>query len=236
MTQVDIDTSSDDSVAPELEVKEYTYDDWMASTGIPIHRGYFIKDLRTVELGWWEAAGVRERLHPVGGTGGGHLRHGAGDPAGADPAAAQVRPRRAGLRAPGPRRDHGMAGRQRRQDQLRMAAPEPVPDPAQLPPRHEQHARRPAGAAAALQLPAAGDVAQHRPVVLLQQPLRGRGPPFQGRRALLRGQAGCATATPPGPGAAAAASSGTATSFPTWAPGTSSTAAAAGGRGVTACS
>ena len=54
MAKVQADTSSDDSVAPELEVKEYTYDDWMVSTGVPVHRGYFIEDLRTVELGWWE--------------------------------------------------------------------------------------------------------------------------------------------------------------------------------------
>ncbi len=32
------------------EVKAYTYDRWMESVGIPIHRGYFIEDLRTVEL------------------------------------------------------------------------------------------------------------------------------------------------------------------------------------------
>jgi quercetin dioxygenase-like cupin family protein len=33
------------------------YDRWMESIGIPIHRGYFIDDLRNVELGWWEARG-----------------------------------------------------------------------------------------------------------------------------------------------------------------------------------
>src|SRR5580704_8632669 len=27
---------------------------WMRSTGLPIHRGYYIEDGRTVELGWWE--------------------------------------------------------------------------------------------------------------------------------------------------------------------------------------
>ncbi len=32
----------------------FTYDRWMESIGIPIHRGYTIEDLRTVELGWWE--------------------------------------------------------------------------------------------------------------------------------------------------------------------------------------
>jgi oxalate decarboxylase/phosphoglucose isomerase-like protein (cupin superfamily) len=31
----------------------FTYDHWMESTGIPIHKGYYIEDLRTLELGWW---------------------------------------------------------------------------------------------------------------------------------------------------------------------------------------
>jgi len=34
-------------------VPAYTHDLWMESTGIPIHRGYHVEDLRTVELGWW---------------------------------------------------------------------------------------------------------------------------------------------------------------------------------------
>ena len=34
--------------------KKFTYDYWMESTGVPIHTGFFIDDLRTVELGWWE--------------------------------------------------------------------------------------------------------------------------------------------------------------------------------------
>jgi len=32
---------------------------WMRSTGLPIHRGYYIEDGRTVELGWWEARKCR---------------------------------------------------------------------------------------------------------------------------------------------------------------------------------
>lgn len=32
----------------------FTYDRWMESKGIPTHRGYFIEDLRTVKLEWWE--------------------------------------------------------------------------------------------------------------------------------------------------------------------------------------
>jgi oxalate decarboxylase/phosphoglucose isomerase-like protein (cupin superfamily) len=30
------------------------YDQWVESLGVPIHRGYFVQDLRTIELGWWE--------------------------------------------------------------------------------------------------------------------------------------------------------------------------------------
>ena len=33
--------------------KSYTYDRWAESTGIPIHTGYYMEDLRTLELGWW---------------------------------------------------------------------------------------------------------------------------------------------------------------------------------------
>ncbi len=33
------------------------YDDWMESQGIPIYRGYYIEDLRTIPLSWWELRG-----------------------------------------------------------------------------------------------------------------------------------------------------------------------------------
>lgn len=32
----------------------FPYDEWMESTGLPIHKGYYIEDLRTLDLGWWE--------------------------------------------------------------------------------------------------------------------------------------------------------------------------------------
>ncbi len=38
-----------------LWTKTFTYDLWMESQGIPIHTGFYIADLRTVELGWWES-------------------------------------------------------------------------------------------------------------------------------------------------------------------------------------
>ena len=34
--------------------KKFTYDYWMESTGLPIHRGFYVQDLRTLGLGWWE--------------------------------------------------------------------------------------------------------------------------------------------------------------------------------------
>src|ERR1051325_8376157 len=30
------------------------YDQWVESLGLPIHRGYFVQDPRTGEVGWWE--------------------------------------------------------------------------------------------------------------------------------------------------------------------------------------
>ena len=42
--------------------KEFTYDRWMKTKGIPIHTGYYIEDLRTVELEWWKSGGARQLL------------------------------------------------------------------------------------------------------------------------------------------------------------------------------
>src|SRR5207249_2175617 len=34
--------------------KKFTYDYWMESQRIPIHRGFLVSDLSKLELGWWE--------------------------------------------------------------------------------------------------------------------------------------------------------------------------------------
>src|SRR5207247_9890962 len=34
--------------------KEFTYDRWMKSVGIPIHTGYYIDDVRSIDVEWWE--------------------------------------------------------------------------------------------------------------------------------------------------------------------------------------
>jgi hypothetical protein len=44
--------------APKQPVTAYNrttspYEEWIASTGLPIHRGYYVEDVRTVEVGWW---------------------------------------------------------------------------------------------------------------------------------------------------------------------------------------
>ncbi len=39
------------STAPETRLSPY--EKWVASTGVPVHRGYFVEDVRTLELGEW---------------------------------------------------------------------------------------------------------------------------------------------------------------------------------------
>src|SRR5438876_557198 len=36
-----------------------THSVWQEQQGIPIHRGYYVEDLRTVEVGDWKARGVK---------------------------------------------------------------------------------------------------------------------------------------------------------------------------------
>ncbi|MEA2639120.1 MAG: hypothetical protein QOF51_514 [Chloroflexota bacterium] len=51
-----VDTSRD-TREPEqaaLSRKTYPYDRWMESIGIPIHRGYYVEDLRTLSVSHWD--------------------------------------------------------------------------------------------------------------------------------------------------------------------------------------
>ena len=43
--------------AARLWSKRFTYDDWMEAQGVPIHRGYYIADLRNIELAHWKLLG-----------------------------------------------------------------------------------------------------------------------------------------------------------------------------------
>jgi hypothetical protein len=33
---------------------KFAYDEWMESRGVPVHKGFFVSDVRSAELGWWE--------------------------------------------------------------------------------------------------------------------------------------------------------------------------------------
>lgn len=37
-----------------VETAQYAYEHWVESLGVPAHRGYYIEDVREIELGWWE--------------------------------------------------------------------------------------------------------------------------------------------------------------------------------------
>ncbi|HLQ34562.1 MAG TPA: cupin domain-containing protein [Chloroflexota bacterium] len=39
--------------AQDMRTK-FAYDEWMESRGVPVHRGYFVRDVRALELSWWE--------------------------------------------------------------------------------------------------------------------------------------------------------------------------------------
>ena len=51
--------SSAEVATTHIGVNVSTYDAWMRSVGIPVHTGFFISDLRTLELEWWEDRGCK---------------------------------------------------------------------------------------------------------------------------------------------------------------------------------
>ena len=52
-TQETIPAAITDIASNYVRSRPWPYRRWMSSIGIPIHKGYFIDDLRTIELGWW---------------------------------------------------------------------------------------------------------------------------------------------------------------------------------------
>ncbi|MFI5269146.1 MAG: cupin domain-containing protein, partial [Chloroflexota bacterium] len=40
--------------APAKQRTQFAYDEWMESRGVPVHHGFFVRDVRSMELGWWE--------------------------------------------------------------------------------------------------------------------------------------------------------------------------------------
>jgi len=48
-----IQATIEDIASSYVRSRPWPYRRWMTSVGIPIHKGYFVEDLRTLELGWW---------------------------------------------------------------------------------------------------------------------------------------------------------------------------------------
>ncbi len=48
-----IQATIEDIASSYVRSRPWPYRRWMTSVGIPIHKGYYVEDLRTLELGWW---------------------------------------------------------------------------------------------------------------------------------------------------------------------------------------
>src|SRR2546428_2289154 len=42
-----------------MSAKKFSYDYWMEAQGVPVHTGYFIDDLRTIEVGNWKLRNLK---------------------------------------------------------------------------------------------------------------------------------------------------------------------------------
>ena len=58
----------EDIAASYVRSRPWPYRRWMASVGIPIHKGYFIDDLTKLELGWWEERGCNAAFLELAGS------------------------------------------------------------------------------------------------------------------------------------------------------------------------
>lgn len=60
MARVDTDKQATNELdEPVYTAHTYPFDDWRDSIGIPVYRGYYLSDLRTVELGAWPERGCQ---------------------------------------------------------------------------------------------------------------------------------------------------------------------------------
>ena len=122
--------------------KEFTYDRWMKTKGIPIHSGYFIQDLRTIELEWWEERGCKSAFIQLLGQEGVSASRVTEIPAGQIVAAGEICSGRNRLRLVGPRSYDRVGGRGQAEEELRMAGALDVFGAAQSLACVQQHAGR----------------------------------------------------------------------------------------------
>ena len=112
--------------------KLYTYDEWMEGQGIPIYRGYYIEDLRTLQLGWWDARECNSAFIQLVGQEGVTSARVTEISPGKTSAAAQVCPRRDRLRRRRPRPDDDLVRRETTEKDFRVAEAQHVSTAAQL--------------------------------------------------------------------------------------------------------
>ena len=107
-----------------------TYKIWQAEQKIPVVRGFFVKDVNTVELEHWDLKGVPCSMVVLDGTGGTNDALRVRDSRRRQNQAAETYVRRDGLRDQRLRRDHGVAAR-RQEAYLRVGTGQHVRDAAQ---------------------------------------------------------------------------------------------------------
>ena len=132
--------------------KVYTYDEWMEAQSIPIYRGYYIEDLRTLKLGWWDARGCNSAfIQLVGQEGVTSARVTEIKPGETLPPLKFALDEIVYVVEGAGAHDH-LGRREATEKDFRMAEAQHVPAAAQLYAPVHQHAGRQAGAFAALQL------------------------------------------------------------------------------------
>src|SRR5579871_6789053 len=115
------------------------WDRWRASTGVPIHEGFFIPDLRTLELGWWEERQCQAAFVKLAGQERVCETRVTEIPPGATLPHVKVRTRRGGLRSRGSRPYVDMGRGRWASRQLRVAEAQPFHAAAPSLPSAEQY-------------------------------------------------------------------------------------------------
>lgn len=121
----------------------FAYDEWMEAQGLPIHGGYFVPDVRTIELGFWQERGCDSAfIQLVGQQGVSEARITEVKPGEVLPPYKMAVDEVVYVNIR--QRHHegvGRGGPPRRRAHLRVGHPLAVPDPRQPKPTVREHAR-----------------------------------------------------------------------------------------------
>lgn len=120
--------------AAGMTLRALPHDIWVEDQGVPVHRGYYVEDLRTVEVGWWKARECNAAFIELEG-----MRGIVEVRVTEIPAGESLRPhkqagiRRGGLRAARARDFDDLVRRRQGPEELRVAAAQHVRHPSPLP-------------------------------------------------------------------------------------------------------